>query len=128
MPRTPTTRWDAAAQLRSHADMAAYLEAALEDGDPTVITAALGDLARAKGMTEVARKTGLGRESLYKALSLDGNPEFATVLRVLEALGLKLHVVASPTPRALRERLATRTPVEPRTPPARAVRAERDAR
>ena len=128
MPRTPTTCWDAAAQLRSPADMAAYLEAALEDGDPTVITAALGDLARAKGMTEVARKTGLGRESLYKALSLDGNPEFATVLRVLEALGLKLHVVASPTPRALRERLATRTPVEPRTPPARGVRAERDAR
>jgi probable addiction module antidote protein len=71
--------------------MAAYLEAALEDGDPAVVTAALGDIARARGMTAVGRKAGLGRESLYKALSPHGNPEFATVLRVLEALGLKLH-------------------------------------
>jgi probable addiction module antidote protein len=73
--------------------MAAYLEAALEDGDPTVVTAALGDIARAKGMTRVARKAGLGRESLYKALSPNGNPELATVLRVVEALGLKLRAV-----------------------------------
>ncbi len=71
--------------------MAAYLEAAFEDGDSAVVTAALGDIARAKGMTRVARKAGLGRESLYKALSPNGNPEFATVLRVMEALGLKLH-------------------------------------
>jgi probable addiction module antidote protein len=91
MPRTRTTRWDAAAHLRTAADVAAYLEAALEDGDPAVVTAALGDIARARGMTAVARKAGLGRESLYKALSPHGNPEFATVLRVLEALGLKLH-------------------------------------
>ena len=91
MPRTRTTRWDAAAHLRTAADMAAYLEAALEDGDPAVVTAALGDIARARGMTAVGRKAGLGRESLYKALSPHGNPEFATVLRVLEALGLKLH-------------------------------------
>jgi probable addiction module antidote protein len=128
MPRTRTTRWDAAAQLRSAADMAAYLEAALADGDPTVITAALGDLARAKGMTAVALKAGLGRESLYKALSPHGNPELATVLRVLKALGLKLRVVDSPTARELRERLATRTPVRLRTSPAQAVRAERAAR
>lgn len=73
--------------------MAAYLAAAFEDGDPSVITAALGDIARAKGMTQVARKAGLGRESLYKALSPNGNPELATVLRVIEALGLKLHAV-----------------------------------
>lgn len=91
MRKTRTTRWDAADQLKSEADMAAYLEAALADGDPAVVTAALGDIARAKGMTAVARKAGLGRESLYKALSPNGNPEFATVLRVVEALGLKLH-------------------------------------
>lgn len=62
----------------SDADIAAYLEAALEDGDPALVAAALGDIARAKGMSEVARQTGLGRESLYKALSPDGNPEFAS--------------------------------------------------
>ena len=71
--------------------MAAYLEAALEEGDPALITAAMGDVARAKGITQIARETGLGRESLYKALSSEGNPEFATVLKVLRALGLKLH-------------------------------------
>jgi len=91
MRRARTKRWDAAAHLEGEADQAAYLEAALEDGNPGVITAALGDIARAKGMTEVARKAGLGRESLYKALSQQGNPEFATVLRVVGALGLKLH-------------------------------------
>lgn len=74
--------------------MAAYLEAALEDGDPMLVTAALGDIARAKGMSELARATGLGRESLYKALSAEGNPEFATVLKVIRALGLKLHAEA----------------------------------
>jgi len=93
MPRTHTTRWDAASHLDSLADIAAYLDAALEDGDPAVVTAALGDIARAKGMAEIARKTGLGRESLYKALSPHGNPEFATVIRVLHALGMKLHAV-----------------------------------
>lgn len=94
MPRTKTTRWDAADHLESRQDMAAYLEAALEEGDTSLIAAALGDIARAKGMTEIASKTGLGRESLYKALSSDGNPEFATVLKVVEALGLKLHAKA----------------------------------
>jgi probable addiction module antidote protein len=71
--------------------MAAYLEAALEEGDPALVAAALGDIARAKGMTQVARDTGMGRESLYKALSASGNPEFATVMKVVAALGLKLH-------------------------------------
>lgn len=93
MGTTRTTRWDAADYLTDEAAMVSYLEAALEDGDAHVIAAALGDIARAKGMTEVARKAGLGRESLYKALSPDGNPEFATVLRVINALGLKLHAV-----------------------------------
>ena len=74
--------------------MAAYLEAAFEDGDPALIAAALGDIARAKGMSQIARETGLGRESLYKALSPDGNPEFSTVLKVVRALGLRLHAVA----------------------------------
>ena len=71
--------------------MAAYLEAVLEDGDPRVIVHALGNIARARGMSQIAREAGLGRESLYKALSPDGNPEFATVLKVVRALGIKLH-------------------------------------
>jgi probable addiction module antidote protein len=94
MPKTKTSRWDAADLLKTKADIAAYLEAALEEGDPAVFTAALGDVARAKGMTHIARETGLGRESLYKALAPDGNPEFATVLKVLRSLGVKLHATA----------------------------------
>ncbi|MBN1393898.1 MAG: putative addiction module antidote protein [Pirellulales bacterium] len=68
----------------------AYLHAALEDGDPAVVVLALGNIARARGMTQIARETGLGRESLYKALSPEGNPEFATVFKVVQALGIKL--------------------------------------
>ena len=90
MPKTKTSPWDPAEHLADAEDMAAYLEAALEDGDPRVVAAALGDIARAKGMTQVARDTGLGRESLYKALSPDGNPELATLLKVIAALGLQL--------------------------------------
>ena len=88
---TRTRLWDVAQHLDTEHDMAAYLEAALEEGDARLVAAALGDIARAKGMTEIARSTGLGRESLYKALSPDGNPELATVLKVLGALGLRLH-------------------------------------
>lgn len=91
MAKTVTTPWDPADHLRTDEDMAAYLEAALEEGDPTLVAAALGDIARAKGMTQVAREAGLGRESLYKALSPAGNPEFATILKVVAALGLQLH-------------------------------------
>ena len=91
MAKTQTRPWDAAEHLETVEDSAAYLEAALEDGDPTLVTAALGDIARARGMATIARDTGLGRESLYKALSAEGNPEFATVLKVVRALGLKLH-------------------------------------
>ncbi len=90
-----TTRWDPVDHLKTEQDMAAYLDAALEDGDTGVIMAALGDIARAKGMSQVARTAGLGRESLYKSLSTTGNPEFATVLRVVRALGLRLHAEAS---------------------------------
>jgi probable addiction module antidote protein len=91
MPKTVTTPWDPADHLKTEEDMAAYLEAALDDGDPSLVAAALGDIARAKGMTQVAREAGLGRESLYKALSPAGNPEFATIMKVVSALGLKLH-------------------------------------
>lgn len=91
MPQTVTTAWDPAEHLETEEDMAAYLEAALEEGDPALVAAALGDIARAKGMTQVAREAGLGRESLYKALSPSGNPEFATILKVVAALGLQLH-------------------------------------
>ena len=94
MAKTKTRPYDAAEYLETAEDMAAYLEAALEDGDPAVVTHALGTIARARGMSKIARDTGLGRESLYKALSPGGNPEFATVLRVVRALGLKLHAKA----------------------------------
>jgi probable addiction module antidote protein len=95
MAKTKTNRWDAAEHLETEEDMAAYLEAALEDGDPALIAAALGDIARAKGMSQIARETGLGRESLYKALSPDGNPEFSTILKVVRALGLRLRATAA---------------------------------
>jgi probable addiction module antidote protein len=94
MAKTRTKKWDAAEHLKTDEDMAAYLEAALEEDDPTLVAAALGDIARAKGMGELAKQTGLGRESLYKALSPQGNPELATVLKVLKALGLRLHATA----------------------------------
>ena len=99
MAKTKTRPWDAAEHLATMEDMALYLEAAFEEGDASLIAAALGDIARAKGMTEVARSAGLGRESLYKALSLDGNPELATVLKVMGAIGLRLRAaVVEPTP------------------------------
>jgi probable addiction module antidote protein len=89
-----TIPWDPAQHLKRDEDIAEYLDAAFEDGDPELIRHALGDVARAKGMTQVAKAAGLGRESLYKALSANGNPEFATVLKVIQALGLKLKVAA----------------------------------
>ena len=94
MAKTKTSPWDAAKYLDSEEDMALYLEAALEDGDAALVATTLGNIARAKGMTEIARKTGLGRESLYKALSPEGNPEFATILKVVRSLGLSLHAKA----------------------------------
>jgi probable addiction module antidote protein len=95
MAKTKTRPYDAAEYLETPEDMAAYLEAALEDGDPALVVKALGAIARARGMSQIARETGLGRESLYKALSLEGNPEFATVMKVVRALGLKLHATPS---------------------------------
>lgn len=92
-PKTKTVSYDVAEQLRTPEEMAAYLDAWLTDApdDAAGITRALGDVARAKGMTQVARDSGLSRESLYKALSESGNPSFATVLKVAQALGLRLH-------------------------------------
>ena len=89
MTKTTTTRYDVAEHLRTPEEMAAYLEACLEDanGDATFIAKALGDIARAKGMTQVARDAGLSRESLYKALSGDRAPSFDTILKVVAALG-----------------------------------------
>jgi probable addiction module antidote protein len=97
MKKTLTTRYDVAEHLRTPEEMAAYLEACLEEaqGDAAFIAKALGDIARAKGMSQVARDAGLSRESLYKALSGDRSPGFDTILRVVHALGLKLHAKAS---------------------------------
>ncbi len=96
MPKTKTTTrlWDAARYLESDEDIVSYLDAALNEDDPALLAAALGDVARAKGMTDIARETGLGRESLYKALSSEGNPEFGTVQKVVRSLGLKLCVTS----------------------------------
>lgn len=87
--------WDVAEYLETEEDMTAYLNAAFEDGDAAVISAALGDIARAKGMTQLARETGITRDGLYKALSPTGNPSFDTVQKVVKALGLKLSVGVS---------------------------------
>ena len=97
MSKTKTTRYDVAKHLRTPEEMAAYLEACLEEanGDAAFIAKALGDIARAKGMTQVARDAGLSRESLYKALSGERSPDFDTILRVVNALGLRLHAEAA---------------------------------
>src|SRR3982751_894791 len=95
--RTRTVTYDVAEQLRTPEEMAAYLDAWLEEApeDAAGIARALGDIARAKGMSQVARDAGLSRESLYKALSETGNPSFSTILKVAKALGLRLHAEAA---------------------------------
>ena len=96
MARTKTLPWDPGEHLDTEEDMAMYLNIALEDGDLGLILAALGDIARARRMAAVAQDSGLARESLYKSLSPNGNPEFATVLKVIRALGFRLQVAAAP--------------------------------
>ncbi|RKY23880.1 MAG: putative addiction module antidote protein [Planctomycetota bacterium] len=93
MSKTTTTRYDIAEHLRTPEEMAAYLEACIEEsnGDAPFIAKALGDIARAKGMSQVARDAGLSRESLYKALSGERSPGFDTILKVTQALGIELH-------------------------------------
>ena len=94
MRKTQTKPWDPSEHLESEEDMAAYLNVALEEGDLRLIMAVLGDIARARRMAVVAQETGLGRESLYKSLSPEGNPEFSTVLKVVKALGFRLQVTS----------------------------------
>jgi probable addiction module antidote protein len=91
------TRWDPADYMKSEDDMAAYIEACLEEApdDPALLSAALGDIARAHGMADLAKRTGLTREGLYKALSKEGNPSLGTVLKVMQALGLKFTATAA---------------------------------
>lgn len=86
-------KWDSAEHLKTEEDMVLYLEACMDEAgdDAAFIAKALGHIARAKGMTQLAKETGLGREILYKALSGEGDPSFATILKVMRALGLKLH-------------------------------------
>jgi probable addiction module antidote protein len=97
MAKTRMTRYDVAEHLRTPEEMASYLEACFEEanGDAAFIAKSLGDIARAKGMTQVARDAGLSRESLYKALSGERNPNFDTILKVIRALGFKLHAEAA---------------------------------
>jgi probable addiction module antidote protein len=96
--KTSTRPFDPAAYLNDDEALAVYMSEALETGDPAFITDAIGVIARARGMTQVAKDAGLSRESLYRALSSDGNPEFATILKVVDALGLKLTASAREAP------------------------------
>jgi probable addiction module antidote protein len=96
-----TKVWDAAEHLTSREAMVSYLGAALEDGDPSVIAAALGDIAKAKGMADVARKAGVSRESLYRSLSANGNPELGTFVKIVNSFGLQLSIKAQPKRRKL---------------------------
>ncbi len=89
------TKWDSAEYLKTEDDVINYIEACLEENDPQLIPHALGVIARAKGMTQLAKDTGITREGLYKALSVEGNPEFSTMMKVFKGLGLKLKVQAA---------------------------------
>lgn len=102
MKATKTTAYDIADYLTSGERIAAYLELALENGDPKALTAALGTVARAKGMTQIARDTGLTREALYRSLTPEGNPTLSTFTAVLDALGLKMRIDATQAPAKVR--------------------------
>ena len=99
MPKLKLRKWDSAEHLKTEEDMALYLEACFQEAgdDALFIAKSLGNIARAKGMSQLSRDTGLGRESLYKALSGEGNPSFATILKVTTALGIKLHAQSMQT-------------------------------
>lgn len=88
------SKFDVVDYLKTEADIAGYLTAVLEDGDSALFVAAIGDIARAKGMTDIAKKSGVTRESLYRALKIEARPRFETVARVINALGMKLSVHA----------------------------------
>jgi len=95
--RLGVRRFDASEYLRDEADVAAYLQAAAAEDDPRVFAAALGDVARARGMSDLARKTGITREALYRSLSADGNPELLTLTKVLRAFGMRLTIQPAAT-------------------------------
>jgi probable addiction module antidote protein len=97
MSKIKLKQWDSAEHLKTEEDMVQYLDACLQEAgsDAAFLTKALGNIARAKGMSQLSRDTGLGRESLYKALSGEGNPSFATILKVTNALGIRLHAQAA---------------------------------
>jgi len=94
MRKVRTYAWDPARHIETEKDVVAYLDAALEEGDPAIIAEVLGDIARSRGMARIAKKAGMGRESLYKSLSKAGNPGLATLVKVLNALGYRLSVKA----------------------------------
>jgi probable addiction module antidote protein len=111
-------KWDTAEVLNTRERVVAYLDAVLADGDPEMLKLALGNIARSKGMTEIAKQTGIRRTSLYRALSPEGNPEFATVAGVIRALGLRLSVTPDATHRAAARRPALiRAPAMGAKPP-----------
>ena len=91
------TDWDASEYLETEDDIAAYLNAVMEEGDPALLQAALGDVAKARGMTSVAKEAGVSRESLYKSLSVSGNPSFQTISKVSRALGLQMSFAPADT-------------------------------
>jgi probable addiction module antidote protein len=102
-----TMRWDASEFLDSDEAIAAYLNAAFEDGDPAFIAASIGHVAKAKGMSQIARETGLSRENLYRTLSGDGNPELSTMTKVMQALGMRIQIApAAPARPSKRKRAA----------------------
>jgi probable addiction module antidote protein len=101
-----TKEWDPAEDLEDEEDMAIYLGEAFNDGSPTLIARAVGDIARAKSMMQIAKDAGLSRESLYKALSSDGDPSFSTILKIIDALGFKL----TPVPKNTTPKKATVKP------------------
>lgn len=90
---TATKKWDVVEHLDSDEKIALFLEAAFEDGEPALIAAAVGEIARARGMSRVAKEAGLSRENLYRSLSEGGNPEFATIIKVIRAIGYDLTIV-----------------------------------
>lgn len=114
--KTLTRPYDAASYLKTEEDCALYLQAAIDEaqGDPAIVVTALGDIARARGMMDLARDTGITREGLYKALSPGGNPSFATVIKVCEALGLKLHAAPASAEQAIAGGRAKRSSKKPK--------------
>ena len=99
-----TARWDASEFLDSDESIAAYLNAAFEDGDPGFIAASIGHVAKAKGMSQIARESGLSRENLYRALSGNGNPELSTMTKVMQALGMRIRIAPATPSRPLKRK------------------------